>query len=97
LDVTDDSSVGGLNSWATGVTTVDINADGRLDIYVSYIGNYLIYQGKNQLFINEGNDENGTPKFVDRAMEYGLDLVGFSTQAAFFDYDRDVHAKPFPA
>ena len=68
---------------------VDINSDGRLDIYVSYIGDYEIYQGKNQLFINEGNDENGIPKFSDQALDYGLDLVGFSTQAAFFDFDLD--------
>ena len=67
----------------------DVNNDGRLDIYVGYLGDYLIFKGKNQLFINEGNDENGVPKFVDRAMEFGLDLIGFATQAAFFDYDRD--------
>jgi hypothetical protein len=45
--------------------------------------------GHNQLFINEGNSADGTPKFTDRAFEFGLDLVGFSTQAAFFDYDKD--------
>jgi hypothetical protein len=56
---------------------------------VGYLGDYLIFKGKNQLFINEGNDENGVPKFVDRAMEFGLDLIGFATQAAFFDFDRD--------
>lgn len=89
VDVTALAQVEGFSGWATGVTTVDVNGDGRLDIYVSYLGDYLIYKGKNQLFINEGVDENGVPKFTDRAMEYGLDLVGFSTQAAFFDYDRD--------
>ncbi|MEP7128635.1 MAG: VCBS repeat-containing protein, partial [Chitinophagales bacterium] len=88
-DATEASNAGGLNSWATGVTMADVNSDGKLDIYISYIGNYLIYQGRNQLLINEGNDENGVPKFSDKAVSYGLDLVGFSTQAAFFDYDRD--------
>jgi enediyne biosynthesis protein E4 len=88
-DVTEISGVEGFDGWATGVAVADVNADGRLDIYVGYIGQYLIYNGKNQLFINEGNDENGIPVFKDKALDYGLDLVGFSTQAAFFDYDRD--------
>jgi hypothetical protein len=88
-DVTEVAGVEGFKGWTTGVTMVDINSDGKLDIYVSNLGDYLIYKGKNQLFINEGNDPNGVPKFSDRAMEYGLDLMGFSTQASFFDYDRD--------
>ncbi len=88
-DITEVAGVGGFNGWTTGVTTADVNGDGRIDIYVGYLGDYLIYRGKNQLFINEGNDENGIPKFTDRAMEYGLDLIGLSTQAGFFDYDRD--------
>jgi len=88
-DITDQAGVAGFNGWTTGVTMADVNNDGRLDIYVGYLGDYLIFKGKNQLFINEGNDENGVPKFTDRAMEYGLDLVGFATQATFFDYDRD--------
>jgi enediyne biosynthesis protein E4 len=88
-DITELSGVAGFNGWTTGVTMADVNSDGKLDIYVSYVGDYLIYKGKNQLFINEGNDGNGIPQFSDRAMEFGLDLVGFSTQAAFFDYDLD--------
>ena len=88
-DVTDAAGVAGFNGWTTGVTMADVNNDGRLDIYVGYLGDYLIFKGKNQLFINEGNDGDGVPKFTDRAMEYGLDLVGFATQASFFDYDRD--------
>jgi len=88
-DVTDVSGVGGFGGWATGVTMADVNYDGRLDIYVSYIGDYLIFKGKNQLFINEGQDDQGIPTFSDRAAEFGLDLAGFSTQASFFDYDQD--------
>jgi hypothetical protein len=88
-DATDQAGVAGFKGWATGVTMADVNSDGKLDIYVGYLGDYLIYRGRNQLFINEGNDANGIPKFTDRAIEFGLDLVGFSTQAAFFDYDRD--------
>jgi hypothetical protein len=88
-DITAEAEVEGFKGWTTGVTIADVNSDGKLDIYVSYIGDYLIFKGKNQLFINEGNDSNGVPKFSDRAIEFGLDLVGFSTQASFFDYDRD--------
>lgn len=88
-DITEVSRVNGFKGWTTGVTMADVNSDGRLDIYVSYLGDYMIYKGKNQLFVNEGNDENGIPRFSDQAREYGLDLAGFSTQASFFDYDRD--------
>ena len=89
IDVTEIAGVAGSDSWATGVTMADVNGDGKLDIYVSYVGDYLIFKGKNQLFINEGVDKEGVPRFVDRAKEYGLDLVGFSTQASFFDCDND--------
>jgi hypothetical protein len=88
-DITEGAGVEGFNGWTTGVTMADVNNDGRLDIYVSYVGDYLMYHSRNQLFINEGNSESGIPQFKDRAMEYGLDLIGFSTQASFFDYDRD--------
>lgn len=88
-DITEDAGVEGFKGWATGVTMADVNNDGRIDIYIGYLGDYLIFKGKNQLFINEGNDEHGIPKFTDRAMEFGLDLAGFATQACFFDYDRD--------
>jgi hypothetical protein len=88
-DITEQSGVAGFKGWTTGVSMADVNGDGRIDIYVSYLGDYKIYKGRNQLFINEGNNDQGIPMFKDRAMEYGLDLVGFSTQAAFFDYDRD--------
>lgn len=88
-DVTEISGTQGLTGWTTGVTTADVNGDGLLDIYVCNLGDYLIYKGRNQLFINEGNNADGIPVFTDRAVEYGLDLVGFATQATFFDYDKD--------
>ena len=88
-DVTETAGVKGLEGWTTGVNVADINADGKLDIYVSQLGDFLSIKGKNQLYINEGNDENGVPKFSEKAAEFGLDFVGFGTQAAFFDYDLD--------
>jgi hypothetical protein len=88
-DVTSRAGVAGMEGWTTGVSIVDINADGLPDIYVSQVGEYLHLRGKNQLFIHQGLDETGTPTFTEQAQEYGLDLVGLSTQAAFFDYDLD--------
>jgi hypothetical protein len=88
-DITNESLVAGPDGWCTGVTMADVNGDGRLDIYVSYLGDYLIYKGRNQLFINEGNDDRGMPHFREAAEEFGLALTGFSTQASFFDCDND--------
>lgn len=88
-DVTEQAGVGGDQGWKTGVTMADVNGDGLLDIYVSQLGDYIGFRGKNQLYINLGTDEKGVPVFENRADQYGLDLVGFSTQAAFFDYDLD--------
>jgi enediyne biosynthesis protein E4 len=89
-DVTDQSGAGGRpGPWKTGVTTVDINADGRLDLYLCYSGAMPPEKRRNQLFINQGNDANGVPMFADEAANYGLDSPGFSNQAYFLDYDRD--------
>jgi len=83
-DITAAAGVSGAAGWSTGVTMSDINGDGLLDIYVCQVGDYKGIKGKNRLYINQGGG-----KFEDKAEEYGLDFVGFSTQAAFFDYDRD--------
>ncbi len=83
-DITDKAGVAAPGDWKTGVTMVDINADGLLDIYVCQLGDYKGIEGKNQFYIN-----NGDLTFTDRAEELGLDFKGFSTHAAFFDYDND--------
>ncbi|MGD0754149.1 MAG: VCBS repeat-containing protein [Bacteroidales bacterium] len=83
-DITDAAGVAGTGDWKTGVTMADVNGDGLLDIYVCEVGKYKNFHGKNQLFINQGN-----LTFKDEAHDYGLDFQGFSTQAAFFDYDMD--------
>jgi hypothetical protein len=83
-DITSSAGVAGTGDWKTGVTMADVNGDGLLDIYVCQVGKYKGYHGKNQLFINQGNQT-----FKDEAHEYGLDFQGYSTQAAFFDYDMD--------
>ena len=83
-DITESAGVAGTGTWSTGVTVADVNGDGLLDIYLCQVGNYKEAKGANQLFIN-----NGDLTFTESAKAYGLDFVGFSTQAAFFDYDRD--------
>lgn len=75
-------------SWKTGVSVVDINCDGLLDLYVSQVGEYKTIKGRNRLLVCQ-KIENGIPIFKEDAAAYGLDLVGFGTQAAFFDYDGD--------
>ncbi len=75
--------------WSTGISVVDINNDGLLDIYVCRVGKYETLHSKNQFLINKGIGKDGVPVFADEAAMYGLDFSGFSTQAAFFDYDND--------
>ncbi|MDR8392514.1 VCBS repeat-containing protein [Aliifodinibius sp. S!AR15-10] len=88
-DVTDIAIGTSEDEWTTGVSFVDINSDGKLDIYVCNVGGYLNLKGTNRLYINKGNNEQGIPVFEEKAGEYSLDLMGFGTQAAFFDYDLD--------
>ncbi len=83
-DITEIAGIAGTKSWSTGVSLVDINADGFLDIYVSNSGDIKGDNKQNELFINNGN-----LTFTEMASDYGLDDTGYSTHAAFFDYDRD--------
>jgi hypothetical protein len=76
------------SAWNTGVSVVDINNDGLLDIYICRLGNFEKFKSKNQLLVCQGL-KNGVPYYKDEAASYGLDFSGFSTQAAFFDYDGD--------
>ena len=83
-DVTAKAGVEGFSDWQTGSTMADVNGDGFLDIYVCAVGNFRGLEGANELYIN---NQDGT--FTEKAVDYGLDFTGFSTQAAFFDYDHD--------
>lgn len=83
-DVTERAGVGGYRRWHTGVTMVDINGDGWLDIYVSNSGGLPGADRANELYINQ---KDGT--FKEEAIKYGLADKGLSTQALFFDYDHD--------
>ena len=88
-DVTDHAGVASPGSWTTGVSIVDINQDGWKDIYVCKSGRLEDPNRRNELFINNGLDENGLPTFTESANKYGIDDLGFSIHAVFFDYDRD--------
>ena len=89
-DITTQAGVAGREGpWKTGTTMVDINADGKLDIYVCHSGNLMPEKKANELFVNQGNDANGIPKFIEQAKQYGLDSPASSTNAYFFDADKD--------
>ncbi len=89
-DVTNISGAGGRpGPWKTGVNAVDINSDGKMDIYVCYSGNLPEDKRQNQLFINTGNSSDGVPHFTESAALYNLAATGYSNQSYFLDYDRD--------
>ncbi|WP_258104725.1 VCBS repeat-containing protein [Marinoscillum sp. MHG1-6] len=83
-DITSKSMTAGARAWSTGVSMIDINADGWVDIYVCNSGDAKGSSKENEFFIN-----NGDGTFSDLASEMGLADPGYSTHAAFFDYDKD--------
>lgn len=88
-DVTEKAGVAGMGRWGRGVSVIDINNDGLMDLYICN----TIYKDSarriNLLYINQGTDKEGIPHFKEMAKEYGLDINVQSTMAAFFDYDND--------
>ena len=88
-DITSEAHINNALPWTTGVTTIDINNDGFLDIYICKIGAHNSIKGKNLLYVNQGLDNNGVPRFKEDASNYGLDIASYATQATFFDYDKD--------
>ncbi|HNR08347.1 MAG TPA: VCBS repeat-containing protein [Saprospiraceae bacterium] len=83
-DITESAGVGGTKAWSTGVAMADVNGDGWLDIYVCNSGDIKGDNKENELFINQGDNT-----FIEMAEAYGLNDRGYSTHAAFFDYDKD--------
>ena len=88
-DITDLSGIDNLDGWTTGVTLVDINNDGFLDIYICKVGNFKNIKGRNLLYINQGTSKDGNPTFKENAKMYDLDIMSLATQSTFFDYDLD--------
>ncbi|MEM9831325.1 MAG: VCBS repeat-containing protein [Bacteroidota bacterium] len=89
-DVTIEAAIEQKDGFTTGVTMVDVNSDGWLDIYVSR-GGWKDEDGKfaNLLYINNGAESGEVPTFTERAEEFGLADANRTIQATFFDYDQD--------
>lgn len=83
-DITEAAGVEGSSDWNTGVSMADVNGDGYIDIYVCAVAGINGLRGKNELFIN-----NGDNTFREEAEKYGLAFENYSSNAAFFDYDND--------
>lgn len=88
-DVTSKAGAEGLGRWARGVSLVDINNDGLLDIYICNTIDKDVQKRQNILYVNQGIDKEGKPHFADMAAAYGLNVNVQSTMAYFFDYDND--------
>ena len=83
-DISEKAGFHSKKQWSTGVVMVDINHDKLLDIYVCNAGFQKGVSNTNELWINNGN-----LSFTEKAEEYGLNESGYTTHAAFFDYDLD--------
>ncbi len=83
-EITETAGLLGKSGWTTGVTMVDINNDGLLDIYISKSGKFGAKKRENELYIN-----NGDLTFTEEAEKYGLNTSSYTTQSTFFDYDND--------
>ena len=83
-DITDKAGVAGTKAWSTGVSMADVNGDGFVDIYVCNSGDIKGDNKQNELFVN-----NGDGTFSEKGEEYGIADKGYTTHAAFFDYDKD--------
>lgn len=88
-DVTAVANIEARDRWNTGVATVDINNDGLMDVYVCASIKNDPSKRANMLFINKGLNKDGIPVFSDEAQLYNVADTGYSTNAAFFDYDND--------
>ena len=88
-DITEKAGVAGMDRWARGISVIDINNDGLMDMYVCNTIYADSLRRRNILYVNQGMDKDGIPHFKDMAAEYGLDVHVQSTMASFFDYDND--------
>ncbi len=85
-DVTKQAGVA-TDRWVTGVSVVDINQDGLLDVFLAVAGESYMNM-RDLLFVNQGI-KDGIPHFKELAHDYGIDDEGYGTMGAFFDYDKD--------
>ena len=85
--VTNQSKLNSDGFWSTGVSVVDINSDGLMDIYIA--GAMNPDNRENRLYVNQGINSNGIPVFKELANSYGINDKGNSMGAAFVDFDND--------
>jgi hypothetical protein len=88
-DITGEAGVASSGVWTAGVSIADVNGDGWQDIYLCKSGSPEGENRHNELFINNGPGAEGKISFTEKAAAYGIDDLGLSTHAAFFDYDKD--------
>lgn len=84
-DITQKAGIIHNDGFNTGVTMVDVNNDGMLDIYVSRGG----WKDDNSKFANLLYMNNGDETFTEKAEEMGLADANRTIQTTFFDYDKD--------
>ena len=83
-EVTAEAGIRPTGNWSSGASFADVDGDGDLDLYVCEVSGVAGLTGRNRLYVNDGSGH-----FEERAEEFGLGFAGLSTQAAFFDADRD--------
>jgi enediyne biosynthesis protein E4 len=88
-DITAQAGVEPARAWTTGVTLADVDGDGTLDIYLSHAGQVESSKRRNTLWINQGVGPDSVPTFREEGERYGVADEGYTTHAAFVDYDRD--------
>lgn len=84
-DITERSGIN-TDRRVTGVSMVDLNSDGHLDIYLSVSGAPWSSpeERRNLLYLNDGDNT-----FTESASDYAIDDPGFTTHAVFLDYNKD--------
>lgn len=88
-DISKTAGITSPGKWCSGAAVVDINGDGWQDLYVCANMELEAEKRANQFYINQGLDGQGNPVFKDFAPIMGVADTGYSTQAAFFDCDKD--------
>ncbi len=88
-DVSDIAGVGVAEKWCSGVAVIDINLDGKKDLYLAATTHQEDDRRQNILLINKGLNDDGVPQFHDEAAAYGIDDDSHTVNSAFLDYDQD--------
>jgi hypothetical protein len=76
-DVTEEAGLAGISCYGMGAAAGDIDNDGFPEVVLTSLGRAILLH-------NEGGK-----RFKDISMEAGVECPGWSTAAAFLDYDRD--------